>query len=290
VTRHIEVLRSGPLATVQDLGRFGHRAVGVSPSGAADLGAMARANALIGNPAGAAVIEATFGGISLRAIDAVTVAVTGAACPGATMDAAVELSAGDTLNLDGARAGIRTYIAVAGGIDVAPVLGSRSTDTLSGLGPPPLAQGQLLPIGTSGGAATQPAASPPALPSAGVDLALTPGPRADWLAGEAWTALGESSWEVSPDSNRVAVRLRGDALAVRDASLPPEPLVRGAVQVPPDGRPIVFLADHPVTGGYPVVAVLSPASCDLIAQCRPGASVRLLSAHLDDDRAARAVR
>jgi biotin-dependent carboxylase-like uncharacterized protein len=289
MSRRVEVVRSGPLTTVQDLGRFGHRSIGVSPSGAADRGAMARANALTGNPADAAVLEATFGGLSLRALDPVTVAVTGAVCAGALMDVPVELAAGDTLTLDGARTGVRTYVAVSGGIDVAPVLGSRSTDTLSGLGPPPVAAGQVLAIGTPAAGAPS-TAEPPALPQVLVDLEHTPGPRADWLPGAGWGRLDEASWEVSPDSNRVAVRLRGAAAPVRDGSLPPEPLMRGAVQIPPDGRPIVFLADHPVTGGYPVVAVLTPTACDLIAQCRTGTSVRLVSAHLDHDGASHPTR
>jgi biotin-dependent carboxylase-like uncharacterized protein len=281
----LEVLRTGPLTTVQDLGRPGYRSIGVSPSGAADRGAMARANALAGNPAEAAVLEATFGGLSLRAIVGATVAVTGGVCAGAPMDVGVPLEAGQTLELDAPTAGLRTYIAVAGGIDVAPTLGSRSTDTLSGLGPPPLAAGQVLEIGRAWGAAAA-AAGPPALPAGAADLHFTPGPRADWLTGAGWSGLDETAWEVSPESNRVAVRLRGAAAPIREASLPPEPLVRGAVQVPPDGHPIVFMADHPVTGGYPVVEVLTPLSCDLLAQCRPGTTVRLVSAHLDDDGAA----
>jgi biotin-dependent carboxylase-like uncharacterized protein len=286
-----EVLRSGPLTTVQDLGRGGYRWMGVSPSGAADRAAMGRANALVGNSPGAAVLEATFGGVSLRALEAATLAVTGAVCEGASMDVAFVLEAGDTLTLDAPRSGLRTYVAVAGGIDVEPVLGSRSTDTLSGLGPPYLVAGQVLAVG---GAPTVPgatsAAAPPALPSLVVDLEFTPGPRADWLPAAAWRGLDDMSWEVSPESNRVAVRFHGAATSIRAGSIPPEPLMRGAVQIPPDGRPIVFLADHPVTGGYPVVAVLTPSSRDLIAQCRPGTSVRLVSAHVDDDSGAGAAR
>jgi biotin-dependent carboxylase-like uncharacterized protein len=290
VTRGFEVLRGGPLTTVQDLGRFGHRAVGVGPSGAADLGAMARANALVGNAAGAAVLEATFGGVSLRVSQAARCAVTGAVCPGATMEATLHLGAGETLTLDAAQTGIRAYIAFGGGIDVPPVLGSRSTDTLSGLGPPSLAAGQLIPLGAELGPPLPTPSAAHQLPGVAVELSLTRGPRDDWLADRAWAALGDLSWEVSPDSNRVAVRLRGAALPIRTASLPPEPLVRGAVQVPPDGRPIVFLADHPVTGGYPVVGVLTAAACDLLAQCRPGTGVQLRSSDLDDDGAARPAR
>lgn len=283
----VEVLRAGPLTTVQDHGRFGHRDIGVSPSGAADLRALARANALVGNDPAAACLEVTFGGLSIRAGAPTLCAITGAECPGGPVESVLELTTGDVLSLDGARRGIRTYVAFAGGIDVAPVLGSRSTDTLSGLGPAPLRAGDVLAIGTASPRRDAPAlAEAPPLPAGGADLAIVHGPRSDWLDEHAWAALCESSWEVSSDSNRVAVRLGGAPLKVRAASLAPEPLVRGAVQVPPDGRPILFLADHPVTGGYPVVAVLTPLACDLLAQCRPGMVVRLVSADLDDDRAA----
>ncbi len=291
MSRHLEVLRSGPLTTVQDSGRPGHRAAGVSPSGAADRGGMARANALVGNPAGRAVLEATFGGLMVRALDGLVLSITGAICPGATMDTRLELAAGDTLTLDGARHGVRTYVAVGGGIDVPSVLGSRSTDTLSRLGPPPLVVGQRLPVGSLTDTGERPGIPGRAvLPEQAVTwLDLLRGPRDDWLSESAWERLAEVIWEVSPDSNRVAVRLSGPPLPVALRSLPPEPLVRGAVQVPPDGRPIVFLADHPVTGGYPVVGVLTATASDLIAQCRPGAGVSLreaASAHRDDGGAA----
>jgi biotin-dependent carboxylase-like uncharacterized protein len=280
VSRHLEVLRSGPLSTVQDLGRFGHRSEGVSPSGAADLGASARANRLVGNMPGAAVLEVTFGHAVLRAADALTVAITGAVCPAVPMDAAVELAAGDTLELPAASTGLRIYIAVAGGIAVPAILGSRSTDTLSGLGPAPLRDGDILPVGDAAGDhggdhAGLPLRSAATVSAQPIPLAVLRGPRDDWLPAAGWSALVEQAWRVSPDSNRVAVRLLGTALPVRTASLEPEPLVRGAIQLPPDGMPIAFLADHPVTGGYPVVGVLTAASSDAIAQCRPGAMVRL---------------
>jgi biotin-dependent carboxylase-like uncharacterized protein len=281
MTPRVEVVRSGPLTSVQDLGRFGHRRDGVSPSGAADLGAMARANLLVGNAPGEAVLEATFGHLALRAVDAVTIAVTGADCPGVRMNAVVRLAAGRTLDLGAASAGVRAYVAVAGGIAVPAVLGSRSTDTLSGLGPAPLRDGQVLDIGSTpirDGSKLHPATPPPDPPAGGVALNLIRGPHDDWLPIPAWSTLAERRWEVSPESNRVAVRLRGPALAIRDAALPPEPLVRGAVQVPRDGMPIIFLADHPVTGGYPVVGVLTPGSCDALAQCRPGSTVSLRAA------------
>lgn len=265
---------------------MGLRAIGVSPSGAADRGAMARANALVGNRAGTAVLEATFGGLVLRALGPAVVAITGARCGDAVpMDETVRLRRGDTIALDGARQGMRAYVAIAGGVDVPAVLGSLSRDTLSGIGPAPLVNGQGLRTGDAASTAPEAAAAAPPLPGPSVDLAVTAGPRTGWVPP---AALEEAEgWEVSPDSNRVAVRLRGRHLPVRAGSIEPEPLVRGAVQVPPDGLPIVFLADHPVTGGYPVVAVLTAAACDLLAQCRPGTHVRLVrSADGDDPRAA----
>ena len=276
MTAALEVVCAGPLTTVQDRGRFGHRAAGVSPSGAADLGAMARANHLAGNAAGAAVLEVTVGGLVLVASGRLTVAVAGAACGGVTMDAAIRLEAGQRLQLGAATAGLRAYVAVAGGVAVPAVLGSRSTDTLSGLGPPHLQDGDSIPVGAAciGGAAVS--APPPVPPrDSEAPLLVLPGPRDGWLDGHGWDQLRAATWTASPDSNRTAVRLQGDPLPVRSGSLPPEPLVRGAVQLPPGGLPIVFLADHPVTGGYPVVGVLDAASCDRLAQLRPGQAVRL---------------
>ena len=275
MTRHIEIVRAGPLTTVQDLGRFGHRSSGVSPSGAADLASMALANALAGNPASAAVLEATFGHLTLRARDALMLVVTGAGCPGVRMDTPLALAAGESVALGAAGTGVRAYVAVRGGIAVEPVLGSRSTDTLSGLGPAPLRDGDLVPIGDAEPVSDEPPPhhGPPGHWSG--ELTLVRGPRDERLPEHAWASIRDRAWTVSPQSNRVAVRLSGPALPISTDPLPPEPLVRGAVQVPPDGQPIIFLADHPVTGGYPVIGVLTPAACDAVAQCRPGTSVRL---------------
>lgn len=285
MTGSIEILRPGPLTTVQDGGRRGHRHLGVGPSGAADRGSMVRANRLVGNPPDAAVIEVTLGGLVLRARSAVRIAVTGADCPGALRDTAVDLAPGDLLRLGTATHGLRAYVAFAGGLEAEAVLGSRSTDTLAGLGPPPLVAGQVLRVAAGSGVAGS--TPPPApLPDREVTLALLPGPRAEWLDAAAWRSLETGVWRVGPASNRTALRLEGPALPVDSLAIDPEPLVRGAVQVPPNGLPIVFLADHPVTGGYPIVAVLTAAAADLAAQCRPGTAVRLRSVDGDDDRAA----
>jgi biotin-dependent carboxylase-like uncharacterized protein len=171
--------------------------------------------------------------------------------------------------------GLRAYLAVRGGVAVPPVLGSRSTDALSGLGPAPLAAGDRLPVGDL--AADEPlvdVAPVASLPDRPV-LRVLPGPRRDWLADTAWAALRDAAWTVSADSDRVGLRLTGPRLArARDDELPSEGLVPGAVQVPPDGAPVLFLADHPVTGGYPVLAVVVTADLPVAAQLRPGDVVR----------------
>jgi len=288
----LEVLRTGPLALVQDAGRPGHAAVGVSPSGAADRGAFVAGARLVGNdPARHAAIEVTLGGLSVRSTAPCTVALCGAECP-ASVDGravawatALPLVPGEVLTLGMPPVGLRSYLSVAGGIDVAPVLGSRSTDLLSGLGPPRLTPGMVLPIGSPAvpgersGAERPPASrrrGPEPAEGAG-ELTLLPGPRTDWLADPAALA---GTWTISPDSNRVGIRLTGPVLARASSQvgveLPSEPLVRGAVQLPPSGQPVVFGPDHPTTGGYPVVAVLTEAASDRLAQCRPGEEVLLV--------------
>jgi biotin-dependent carboxylase-like uncharacterized protein len=278
----IEVLASGPLATVQDLGRPGQAALGVGPSGAADAGALRLANRLVGNAETAAAIEATLGGLRLRFAGPALIAGTGAVGPmtvagrAVGMNAPLAVPAGATVVLGRSTAGLRTYLAVRGGIDVPPVLGSRSTDLLSGLGPPVLVAGVRLPIGrlTVGFPGIDLAPVPP-VPQRPV-LTARRGPRDDWFTAAALAALAGRAWTVSPDSNRTALRLTGPVLerAVR-GELPSEGLLRGAIQVPPDGQPVLFLSDHPVTGGYPVIAVVDEAGVDLAAQLRPGDVVRL---------------
>jgi biotin-dependent carboxylase-like uncharacterized protein len=271
----LEVIAPGPLATVQDLGRPGYAHLGVPRSGAADRPALGRANALVGNAAGAAGVEVTLGGLRVRFTVAATIALTGApAAP--EMDRALEIPAGGELRLRAPRTGLRTYLAVAGGIDVPPVLGSRATDVLSGLGPAPLRAGDLLPIGAVLAVGGSPHSSATA-PQAGVRnrLVVLPGPRADWFAPAALAALCSAPYTVTAASNRVGLRLAGPLLARRiHAELPPEGMVEGALQVPPDGQPVLFGADHPVTGGYPVIGVVDAASVAVAAQARPGAELR----------------
>ncbi len=270
--RALTVLATGPLATVQDLGRPGRAAEGIGRSGVCDRASAALANRLLGNPAGAALVEVTAGGLGVRAETALWVAVTGARCAGAPHAAPVWLRAGHELRLGAPASGLRSYLAVRGGIAVEPVLGSRSTDLLSGLGPPPLATGDLLPVGEPDGepAAVDVAAVPE--PAAGdVVVPVLPGPRADWFGEDAQALLTGTGWTVTGDSNRVGVRLAGPVLARRRAGeLASEGMVRGALQVPPSGQPVLFLADHPVTGGYPVIGYVAEPDVDRCGQLAPG--------------------
>ncbi|WP_326567023.1 biotin-dependent carboxyltransferase family protein [Amycolatopsis rhabdoformis] len=277
--RALEIVATGPLALVQDLGRPGYAHLGVPPSGALDVEALRLGNRLVGNPAEAAGIEALLGGLVVRATTSCTVAVTGPVVPvrvderDAGSHTAVSLRAGQTLALGRPSAGLRSYLAVSGGLAVAPVLGSRSRDVLSAIGPEPLEDGVSLPLGPVTGV------------PAGADVVVTPaaperlvvpvvlGPRDDWFTGLA-DGLG-AWWSVTSESNRVGLRLDGPPLRRENtAELPSEGLVTGAIQVPPSGLPVVFLADHPTTGGYPVAAVVRRGSLGALAQARPGTFVR----------------
>jgi biotin-dependent carboxylase-like uncharacterized protein len=261
----IEVLEAGPLTTVQDRGRPGWAHLGVPPSGAVDPHALALGNRLVGNDAGAAALEATLSGPRLRFRAAALVAVTGAETEASNQS--FEVGAGEVLELGRFLSGVRAYVSVRGGIDVEPVLGSRSTDLLSGLGPPPLKDGDVLLIGPE--PTTKPefdVEPPPPLPAEPI-LRLLPGPRDDWFAP---TALA-GPWRVSPSSNRVGVRLEGPRIErVRHEELLSEGVVTGALQVPPSGQPILLLNDHPTTGGYPVLGVVHAGDLPLVGQLRPG--------------------
>ncbi|SDH00649.1 5-oxoprolinase subunit C family protein [Klenkia brasiliensis] len=272
----LTVLAPGPLTTVQDLGRPGLAAEGIGRSGAADRASAALANRLVGNAPSAALLEVTAGGLVVRADAGVWVALTGARCTGAPYAAPAWLGAGEQLRLRPPARGLRSYLAVRGGVDVPPVLGSRSTDLLSGLGPEPLAAGDVLPTGT----ATRPwpgvDVAPVAEPVRELTVALRPGPRADWFPDAAHRVLTGTAWEVTGDSNRVGLRLAGPELTrARDGELASEGMARGALQVPPSGRPVLFLADHPVTGGYPVIGYIADADVDRCAQLAPGDVLRL---------------
>jgi KipI family sensor histidine kinase inhibitor len=278
----LEVVDPGLLSLVQDAGRPGMAALGVGPSGAADRTAFALGARLLGQTPSEAAVE-VLGTLVVRAHGSLTAVVTGAPCPVLVDDGAVACNApfllrdGQVLRLGRPTAGLRTYLGVRGGLLAAGVLGSRSHDTLAGLGPPPLRAGDRLVVGPRRGDLLVDLAAVAAPVSGALVLDVLPGPHLHWLADRA--QVGAQTWTVAADSDRVGVRLAGDALVRRsthrDREVPSQGLVRGAVQVPTDGAPVVFLADHPVTGGYPVVAVLTERSADRAAQLVPGQEVRL---------------
>ena len=287
----VEVVAPGALTTIQDLGRPGWAHIGVPRSGAGDRESLKLANLLVGNDAGAAALETTLAGPRLRFRGESVVALTGAAVSArmgadqVPMNRGFSVTAGDELRLGTARQGLRTYIAFAGGLDVPLVLGSAATDVLTGLGPAPLAAGDILRLGERGGRTARPPAPEPPPPLElpdSVVLQVVVGPRSDWVTSDSIKRLLTQEYEVSHASNRIGLRLHGPPLTrARTDTLLSEGLVPGAVQVPPDGQPILLLADHPTTGGYPVVAVVVSEDLRLAAQLRPGLRLRFAGASPD---------
>lgn len=273
----LTIHRPGLATTIQDLGRPGVARFGVPPSGAADRGALRRSNRLVGNDSGAAGLETLLGGLEFSLDGPAVIAVTGAVgdilidgVPHPT-DTAVAVGCHARVVLGMPDAGLRGYVAIRGGLDGPTLYGSRSAAPSLGLGAA-LAAGDQLVVGRSGTEAVALTEFPPQLPDGitPVHLVALLGPRDDWFTPEALDLFVSRLWSVSPDTDRVGVRLVGGTLSRRPGELPSEPVIRGSVQVPPSGEPIVFLADHPVTGGYPVIAVVDDPSTDLLAQCRPG--------------------
>ncbi|MGW6202392.1 5-oxoprolinase subunit C family protein [Streptomyces sp. NPDC055089] len=282
----VEVVRAGALTTVQDEGRAGLAHLGVGRAGALDAPAAALANRLVGNPVTAAVLETTATGCAVRPDRAVRVVVGGAPCR-VTVDgrpvawgAAVRVPAGAVLDAGPAVHGLRSYLAFAGGVAADPVLGSRSADLLSGLGPAPLRTGDVLPLGPPPQAGAPPADAVP-WPGApgGLVLPVHFGPRHTWFTPAALVTFTTRAYRVGAQSNRIGLRTEGPPLErARTGELPSEGMVLGAVQVPPDGRPVVFLNDHPTTGGYPVVGVVPEPALAAAAQAGAGSVVRFVRA------------
>lgn len=275
---HVTVLRAGPLTTVQDRGRSGYAQLGVPPSGAADRAAYEWGSRLVGNDPGAAALEATLAGPALRFARRTLVAVTGADAS-ASVDGrplargvAAEVPAGGVLDLRGCRDGVRAYVCLRGGVAVEPTLGSRSHDLLTGLGPPPLRDGDVLPLGPEPDGAPESGRPEPAREPV---LGVVAGPRDDRFPPEALDLLVSAEWRVGSASNRIGVRLEGARLPVLDCGeLLSEGVVTGSIQVTASGLPIVLGPDHPTTGGYPVLAVVRAADLPLAGQLAPGATVR----------------
>lgn len=287
-TPAVEVIDRGLQLLVQDRGRAGLAELGVPASGAADRIALRDANRAVGNDPDAAVLEG-IGPAALRFHGAGVAAVTGAeavlavvgvhgAVCGIPHGVPFAVADGDALEIGPPTRGLRFTVAVRGGIRMPVQLGSRSADTLSGIGPAPLQAGDVVPIGDAAPRAVEPDPLSRELPASG-DLSvleITLGPRADWFTPAAVGLLSEQEWLVTPQSDRVGMRLHGERpleRAVRD-ELPSEGAVDGAIQVPADGQPVLFLPDHPTTGGYPIIGALTRTALDLAGQLPPGARVR----------------
>jgi biotin-dependent carboxylase-like uncharacterized protein len=279
----LEILRTGPLAVVQDTGRAGMAHLGVGRSGAADRRSHNLANRLVANPDDRATVEVTFGGFSARVHGGdVDIAVTGADTDPTVngikfgTNSIHHVRAGQVISLGVPRAGLRTYLAVRGGICVEPVLGSRSYDVMSAIGPSPLSPGDRLPVGEHTDTYPELDQAPvAAITGNSVELLVVPGPRDDWFVDP--DALVHTDWAASDRSDRVGMRLVGRPLHYRfgDRQLPSEGATRGAIQVPPNGLPVILGPDHPITGGYPVIGVVIDEDIDKVAQVRPGQRVRL---------------
>lgn len=293
----IVVERPGLRTMVQDRGRIGMAHLGVPRSGAADSLSASFANAIVGNPAGAAVLETTLTGPTLWFESEAMIAVTGAVADvlldgkPVRFGAAVRVSSGQRLSIGTAREGLRSYLALAGGVEVPRVLGSRSTDTLSRIGPAPLAAGDVLPIGAPPIASSDPFVAKQGyvskellasvLPAASRAVRVVRGPD---TTDATMNALCSQVFSVSQHADRVGVRLTG--AVVGGGEVATAGMVSGAIQLPPDGAPVVLLADHAVTGGYPVVAVVVEADLPIVAQARPGVALRFRAVSVGEARKA----
>lgn len=292
-THGLKVLSTAFPITVQDEGRPGQGGQGVSAAGALDIGSLRRANRRVGNPSGAATLEITLGPVRLTVDEPVTLALEGAAdraeieaegrCVLVDLTRPFALDAGEVLILPPPQRGMRTYLAVRGGFDVPAVMGSVSRDTLAHIGPEPLVNGSVLPLAHAPAGAVDATPTPHrSLPAPGevVEIAVTLGPRTDWFDPETLSLFLAQKWAVSPLSSRVGMRLEGAKPLTRDArELPSEGTETGAIQIPHSGQPVFFLADHPLTGGYPVIATVLPDALDLAAQIPPGARIRFIAAY-----------
>lgn len=278
-------------ALFQDLGRFGQTGQGVSTSGALDRGAFKAANRLTGNAENEPCLELTGGGFSFRSGGSAVIAFTGAPCAisirtengkmlAPTFYTPIALEAGDVLTLSAPSAGARSYLSVRGGFAVEKILGSASADTLALVGPEPVRAGGTLAVKTAAKLPPVSLSEPPAFifPKSGetVTLDLILGPRPDWFTPKSIATLSDTAWEVTAQSNRVGLRLNAAPRLERAGpeELPSEGCVNGAVEIPPDGKPLLFLADHPLTGGYPVIGAVAEYYLDLAGQIPVGAKIR----------------
>ncbi|MDY5153414.1 sensor histidine kinase inhibitor, KipI family [Actinobaculum suis] len=289
--RYWEIINPGVQMIFEDLGRPGLLNIGVAAAGAADHQSLMAANSAVGNAPDTAALEIAGGGAEIRSHARCEIAIAGATgevtvteaetgysfalTPG--LPAAIE--PGDTISIGWFDRGVRAYLAVRGGYEVEPILGSRSLDTLAGLGPQALTAGSIVPLSekvASGVVADAPTVGTKLPTEEEVTLRIVLGPRTDWFTAAALENLTAQAWKVTPQSDRVGIRLEGEKplARAREGELQSEGAVTGAIQVPTSGQPVIFLADHPLTGGYPVIGSLVRSDIDTAAQIRPGTTIR----------------
>jgi biotin-dependent carboxylase-like uncharacterized protein len=272
----IRVVSPGLQTTVQDLGRFGWAHHGVSASGAADPLSLRAANLLAGNAENAAALEMTLTGPVLEFDAAATVVLAGSDFgAGLPLWTPVELAAGQTVRFGGTRSGARACLAVRGGLAVPKTMGSASAHVLTGVGGRALRAGDLLRIGNEAVARPR-QGGPPPFPREG-PVRVTPGPQGDRFG----TELYEAAYTVAEESNRMGLRLRGPAIPSPPGGMLTEGTPLGAVQIPPDGQPIVLFVEHQTTGGYPKPASVISADFWRLGQLRPRDEVRFEPVTLD---------
>jgi len=295
------VVDPGLLTTVQDLGRPGYQRLGIPPSGPLDRPAFVLANRLVGNPDGAAGLELTLRGPRLEAHRACVIAVTGAdmgltingqAAPGWT---AVRLRPGDVVAFRMVTAGCRAYLAVAGGLDLPPALGSRSTylrGRLGGLDGRPLQKGDALPVGAPPAALDRPdgravpEARRPGYP-AEVECRVILGPQDDRFTPDGIAAFLGGPYEVAPQADRMGYRLKGPLVThAAGHDIVSDGIPLGGIQVPGEGQPIVLLVDRQTTGGYTKIATVISVDIGRLGQAKPGHRVRFRRVTLGEAHAA----
>jgi antagonist of KipI len=288
---------AGLLTTVQDLGREGYGAMGVSPSGAADAVSLQLGNLLVGNEEGAAALEMTLAGGSFLFPEGATISLSGADFGATVGDASVEMwrsvwvPGGARLKLHGTKDSARCYLCVRGGFVVERFLGSASTHLLSGLGGwegRALRKGDVLPIGTaskSDVAGRRLAAGILDAVRPRKTLRVTRGPQADWFSGESLEALTGSEFVVSEESNRMGLRLDGPRLTTeRCAEMISEGAPLGAVQATPSGQAILLFVEQQTTGGYPKIANVIGADLHCVGQLRPRDRIRFEEVSMEEAR------
>lgn len=282
----VHVVRAGMATTVQDLGRPGHQHSGVPEGGAMDRHTARLLNLLVGNDEGDALLECTMTGPELRLARECVVAVGGADME-ASLDGSpvpswrsVHAGSGSVLRLGAARSGCRAYVAFGGGIDVPVVLGSRSTYAparFGGLAGRPLRNGDALPLGAArgAGAAASRSLAPASRPRQDTTLRFVRGPHFALLGDGARAAFLASGFRLSPESDRMGCRLVGPAIPLAGAGmLSSAPVTMGTIQLPSGGAPIVLMADRQTTGGYPMLGQVATVDLGIVAQLRPGDTLR----------------